>query len=821
MLRAALFLVVRQWRKHRWLYVATIASCALGVALVVSMDLAIESSKRAIDRLDAFEWGVATHRIVARGRALTDAEAFDWIAKGLGGSPVVRANLSSERLGSDVVPVLGVDPFTGRSLRGGETFEGRSFERWWNDPTALFASRALMDRYNILDGESLDVRIGGKPARVRMYESGQREGAWIVADIATVQELSGRVGFVDGLVLRVEAGEQAALEAKLPPALSLVTLKDTLSGRDEMTRSFRFNLFALSLLGLLVAGFLVFSATHFLVSERLPEFGLLGVLGWTSNGLFGLILLEAVLLGLIGAALGIPIGAALGHWTVFFVTRTLRDLFGQVHVAWADLSPSVVFTGAALSLVFAVVGAWIPALRLRRPSMLRAAESATDDRAGWHRRMVQACLAFGLGFVLMDRLAPPTVAMGFMTGLCLVGAFAAGVPGTLWGILVVLGRLASGWRAFLGARRGLQAVRITWFGTAALVVALGMTLAISQMVMSFRSTLTDWMRQVVRGDVYVSPDDVFSNADAFLLDPKVVEGVRTLAARGRVETLRTLNASTERGPIAVAALSKPLVMTDYVWWRPPVQADAPTLFANGAVLISEPLARRMGWEEASEIRYETPSGWVVAPVLGIFREYGNARGVMHLAHDRASSQWRDARVSAMEASFDGDQDRSNFVAALRAAPLARGLKIQTNREIFDQALLIFDQTFAVTRSLRWVSLVIAILGVLAAHGARIARGQEESRVFGLLGATRTDRKVLSGIEAFAHACAAAGLSVLLGNGLTWVLIHVIQVRAFGWSFPMQVSWESWSLTAVLAFVGTMLPMVAFQWERINAKEDRE
>ena len=90
----------------------------------------------------------------------------------------------------------------------------------------------------------------------------------------------------------------------------------------EMTEAFRVNLSALSMLALVVGLFLIYNTRTFSVLQRRPLFGTLRCLGVTRGEVFGLVLTEALWVGLLGSLLGVALGIALGRSTVGMVTRT-------------------------------------------------------------------------------------------------------------------------------------------------------------------------------------------------------------------------------------------------------------------------------------------------------------------------------------------------------------------------------------------------------------------------------------------------------------------------------------------------------------------
>jgi putative ABC transport system permease protein len=105
----------------------------------------------------------------------------------------------------------------------------------------------------------------------------------------------------------------------------------------------------------------------------------------------------------------------------------------------------------------------------------------------------------------------------------------------------------------------------------------------------------------------------------------------------------------------------------------------------------------------------------------------------------------------------------------------------------ERALDIFDKTFAPTAALKGATLVVALLGVATALMAILLERSRELAVMGYLGltpreiaATNIQQGLIMGSLAFIPA-AVSGLM------LTYVIIHAINYRSFGWSIDIFIS----------------------------------
>ena len=131
----------------------------------------------------------------------------------------------------------------------------------------------------------------------------------LVTDIATAQEvlaLGNRLTRIDLEIPDTEAQEPILrqIRAILPGDAQIVTAAGRSQTASQMTRAFRLNLQALSLLGLLCGAFLIYNTMTFAVVQRRQLLATLRALGTTRRQVLGLVLGEALLVGLLGVGLG-------------------------------------------------------------------------------------------------------------------------------------------------------------------------------------------------------------------------------------------------------------------------------------------------------------------------------------------------------------------------------------------------------------------------------------------------------------------------------------------------------------------------------------
>ena len=90
----------------------------------------------------------------------------------------------------------------------------------------------------------------------------------------------------------------------LPPGVQILAAAGRTRTTEEMTRAFRLNLTALSLLALVCGAFLIYNTMTFSVVQRRQWIGTLRALGVSRREIFTLVLGEAAAVALLGTAAG-------------------------------------------------------------------------------------------------------------------------------------------------------------------------------------------------------------------------------------------------------------------------------------------------------------------------------------------------------------------------------------------------------------------------------------------------------------------------------------------------------------------------------------
>ncbi|HEX2991506.1 MAG TPA: ABC transporter permease, partial [Anaerolineales bacterium] len=527
-------LSLRTLLRHPVQFAIMILGIALGVAAMVSIDLANASAERAFELSTSAVTGRATHAIVSSSAGVDESLYVQlrtdprWRSQ-FESAPRLTTYVLSPQLGDVPFTLLGIDPFAESPFRsylgsGGQTRPEAIAALLV--PGSILLSAPIAEQYGLqpCPPDALD-----QSCRVLLMIDGETREAYltgvlspgddlarraletlILTDIATAQSLAGAKGTLSQIDLILPDGyDTEALESILPGGSMLIPSELRSSQVSEMTRAFRINLTALSLLALVVGVFLIYNAMTFSVVQRRPIFGILRSLGYTREQVFGMVLAEAALVGLLGSLLGLGLGIILGQGAVQMVTRTINDLFFVVSVRGIQIPPASLIKGGLAGLIASVIAAAPPAWEAASvPPRLALIRAGLESKAGLavNRVAIVGSLSALLGGLILA-IPSRSLVISFMGTAIVTIGLAMLTPWVTAGLMHLLGEPLGRWFGFTGRlapRNVIRSQSRTAVAVAALMIAVAVTIGVQVMITSFRTTVTLWLEQAMQGDVYIS-----------------------------------------------------------------------------------------------------------------------------------------------------------------------------------------------------------------------------------------------------------------------------------------------------------------------------
>ncbi|MFQ2172030.1 FtsX-like permease family protein [Aeromonas rivipollensis] len=782
--------LLRLYRAHPWLLLMSLAGLMLGVTLVVAIELLNHSARTNFVAARSQLAGEANYRLAPSGgldeglyvRLVRSQPALDAM-------PQLHAWLK-DRQGRSF-QLLGMDLFNPGPLRrlfgeqpGREPdfTLSRADSVWLSAPEAkrlgwsLGQSRSFMLGAEADSARTLTLTLAGtfEPGAVPMERL-------LVTDIGLAQPLLGKAGRLDRIVFKLSDEEANALQRALQtyyphqplwlepisPALDASQLGDALA----------LNLSALSLLAMAVGLFLVFNAQRFVQSVRRPQLAQLIILGMPPSRVLHYLALELLILATIGTLLGLLLGSLLALALMGQLTQALADLYGPNPIDLLRLSPTslikALLIGLAGTLAANLPGWW----QLLRQSPLELREGSSRPPVHpWRRRLLAIAILLLCALCL---LLPQTGLGGalFVAGGWLL-AMALALPDAL---RALLGRLRG--HGPLSVRLGVAETQYHLDRTAIAVMALQLAIAaaigIGVMVSSFRSSVEIWLGQRLAADLYVSA-------------PKGVAGSRGQLSEQTLTAILAepdVRAASRRAVHPARWQGQPIewAQMDFI---PELKAAYPLLAGRwpatpDEVLASEPLTVRLGVRVGQTLDVTSEGGPRRLTVTGVYQDYGSDKGQILHAFEGGAVQ----SLALFSPDPEGLSDR------LRAR-FGERVNLLPAPAIHAAALKVFDQTFVVTELLKLLILGIAFVGIGSAFMVLGLARRGELQTLQSLGIGPRHCRRLLVWQGAGLGLLTALLALPVGYGLAWVLIEVVNPRAFGW----RLAFEAAPLHAVTALL---------------------
>ncbi len=832
-------LTTRHLLAHRLQTFLMVAGVALGVAVVISIDIANQSAEQAFLMSTEAVTGRATHEITGSRRGVPFAVYAALRRAGIRRAAPVIERLVLPPASGRPLTLLGIDPFAEAPFRPYfETLGSQSstLDDLLTVPGAALLAVETAAELSVTPGDEFYVDLDGARRRLTLVAtvtartSTQQRAltGLVVTDISTAQELTGDPDHIDRIDVILPLGDEAARArvARLVPSNLNIGEVGTAAGPvREMIRAFQTNLYALSLLALIVGMFLIFNTMTFAVVQRTTLIGTLRALGVTRSQVFRGVCAEAAVVGIVGTAIGIVLGIFLGRSSVDMVSQTVNDLFYALTVRSVSIPPTSIVKGSLLGIVATIATAAFPAREAAAaPPCSALSRSATEHSAtALVRRSAGvgvALLVIGTILLLLPTRDLRTAFIGLFGVIIGLAFFAPLATGRLMAAVTPVAARFGGVLGAAAPRDVTRSLSRTATAIAALMLALSVAIGLRLMIGSFRTTVGVWLDTTLRGDVYLSGRTLGGTSATTPLDPEVLGYLRRLDGVRRLDFVRSTSLPSDRGLIQVTASSRPYYDDERLYKDLSVpSAQLAAALASGDILVSEPLATRLGLEAGEDtLELYADGGSLDARVTGVYYDYASTQGTVMMDLSVYRSLSDDDAITGAAILLD-DATTTNAVSDRVARDLVpiQALRVRPNHVLRGEVFAVFDQAFAITRALVILATGVATLGVLS---ALLALQLERRRDFGMLRALG-----VTGRQAARHVLlqtsllggAASVLAVPTGVLLAYLLIHVINRRAFGWTLHMQLAAEPFLAAMGIAAIAAMAAASLPAWRMLRSR----
>jgi putative ABC transport system permease protein len=580
---------------------------------------------------------------------------------------------------------------------------------------------------------------------------------------------------------------------------------------SRLTASFHLNLTALSLLAFLVGLLMVYSAIHLALTQRLGLRRILFSCGVSERELMVWLLVELLLLSGIIALPGLVSGYWIATLLLPDLSASLNGLYGAELSGELQLSWQWWLQGVLMAWGGTLIAAAMPLMKLLKHGSNQLSQSVLPP--GQHPQrtgllsagliaVVLALLMAGLGSALLS---------GFLLLALIFLSAALLMPVILDVLLTLCQRCAhkfspdSAISQWLWADARMQVPHLS-VALVALLLALSTSIGVGGMVDGFRNTFTGWLDQRLAAEVYVRADN----------ETQAQEVAHWLSQQAKVTAILP-SAGTEvmleNVPVELRGIKIHSTYSDH--W--PLLSKTPQAWHDiehgAAVMINEQLARQLAITlgDTLAIGSVQQTEFIVS---AIFSDYGNPKGQVMMSLDTLYHHWADAKRGSFALRVD-PADVNAIMMALTDEFSFTPTQVIDQHAVKRYSLQLFERTFAATQALNLLVLAIAAIALFSSLLTLSTMRLSQIAPVWACGVSRQQLVRTELLRLLLLAFLTALLAIPLGLIISYCLVAVINVRAFGWALPWQVfplQWFYLTLAALFsALLAAIIPVLKLQF----------
>lgn len=659
-----------------------------------------------------------------------------------------------------------------------------------------------------------------------------------IMEISSVQELAGLTEQMDRIEIRIPPGhyhdewltETKAALKKNASDRWVVSLPEKLNrSGDTMTKAFRLNLTVLSCLALIVGMYLIVQALEASVVKRRTEIGTLRSLGITSTQIRIAWQIEALMLGLIGTGLGLLIGFGGAQLAVRGIASTVNALYFSNTVEAASWNNGEALLAFTLGLGTSLIAGWLPARDAALTSPAQVLQHGTRKPSRSHFQHPITGIVLLIIGAFLTRTPPMALEGktwfplgGYLAALCLLlGASVIG--GNCFSLLTWLKQFNKRGRpswtfALSQLKRPTGRHRLA---VAGLLTAFSMTCGMSILLASFETTMQSWIHRALRADLYIAPKGIGNVSSQNRIEPSVWKAIAEdpAAANAEIGQVYKIALGEAQTYLVGAEGRNQSGWENLIWIEEPTyelsKQESETIYA----WANESFTSRFQFQTGDQILVPTPSGTKALILSGIYADYGNEQGSL-LVDRRLLEDWfQDSR--ALNVALYLNEDVSAIETRDRIASNHPGLVVRLNQELRDEVLRIFHQTFSVTHALKWIGVIVAVIGMALALVSLCIERRRELATLRELGMDRRAIANTLALEGALITTLANVIGAILSVALGWLLIYIINKQSFGWTLAFQIPWMEMFLSSLAILVVASLTSWRIGWWAARLPADRE
>ena len=646
-------------------------------------------------------------------------------------------------------------------------------------------------------GDKTHIVIQGQPTEVTVvgefhFESSMASATVVGMDPDWLLPMAAPDGRVSGISIDLADGAsvdtvKSEITKVVPDGTQVKTRAELIKEQNKTIESqlgfIQTFLMVFVVIAMFVGSFIIMNSFAMSVRQRVKEFALLRAVGASPGSVFGIVFLQAVVIGIMGSALGVAAGAGL-----LAGLAKLLDTMGMPLLEGTGLTAPIIVISLVVGLAVTIIGALMPAREaaLTHPVEAMRGVSGSREKSLVLRTIIGGLLlAAGAAAVAAAWVNEDLEQRQLIMGL--------GAGGVVLGLLIVSPTLARPVVAVLGlpfrmlrpsGRLALRNIvhnpRRTANTSGALMVGMALVCAGATLAASFSTSTADEVDKSLKADFLVQPATM-SSLNARLSNGKVkeiaaIDGVKETSSYS-IYTDAVTTPDDKQDPTAAAFVIDPATFARAY----DVKLSSGSMEDLDATHVA--VKKDAGLKVGDKVTITGPNGAVEATVGAVINPRGFNANYFYSPELAASvGSWGSPGASTDPAHVL-DSPMGMFLTLDDGASLdtvrgeARSIVADTYQyavrdasEISSQIGQQVNQMLAILYGLLGLSIVIAILGIV---NTLVLSVSERTREIGLMRAVGLGKTQLAG-EIITESVLTSLYGTVLGGATGVVLAAALK-----------------------------------------------
>lgn len=553
---------------------------------------------------------------------------------------------------------------------------------------------------------------------------------------------------------------------------------------ESLVAAYRFNVMIMAAMTLLVCALLVSQATQLSLRNLSRELSILQTLGLGSAACLLSVVRESAAIALVGAVLGVTLGEPITLRITELFLQTAHDIYNLSFATTGSYYLAQRLAVVGTMVLICVVGAGVGGLDALRiaPSLGTRSSYRHAKPIGvrWALPLAILGVVSWLGVGVWASVTDSVVMAYLFVGASILATVAltpyviAIAPRILtWAgefllVWFARGGIATGGRGFLLGATGVS-------------VGMALICALSLMVGSFRGTLDRWAAQRLQGDLFVSAA-LEGDGNEARIPPDLIARVATVPGVRRVIPYYEAMTTYRGAPLMMSASDIAAQLDRGIYVLRFGTLDRELLVSGRGAMASESAARKLGLKVGDTVEVDGHSVSIVA----IIQEFGTEHPLLQVDRSLFLSIYPAHRPENLTIDLDPTMSIATARGEVERVVGSFGI-VRDNRELRDLVLTLFDRTFRITLSIRWIVFGIALLGLMLASLQHLWERRREIKTMHVLGFAPGEIVGAHVVESSTVCALPVVVGLLGGVGLGWGLTTLVNPRSFGWSLDFSLS----------------------------------